>query len=313
MKTKTHIIFTVGRVAVLAAGLTLPAVLSAQPQEAEDVLIHDHIQARRVLKEATFLGVSTHGIDAALAAQMDLPPETGLVVVNVMPDSPAAGVLKEHDLLTRFDDQILIEPRQLGVLVRSRKEGDEVKFTLFRSGKPQTVLVKLGKRAMPPLPERFTPGTRHRIKLDHEGDVLFSRPLVRGIAGLPPGEMRLSLFEPKESVMVFDDGDGRLEVTFKEGKKQLTAKTPKGDVRFSGPVETAEERKALPADVKARLDKMEAMDVRVPVAPKPPGAPSKLRAVPGATLPRPPMPGHREVEGPELFTRPLPAPIDDAV
>jgi serine protease Do len=310
MKTNTQIISTIARAAVLFAGLALPAALLAQPQGTEDVLIHNELKARPPLKDVTFLGVSTHGIDAALAAQMNLPPETGLVVVNIMPGSPAAGVLKEHDLLTRFDDQILIEPRQLGVLVRSRKEGDEVKFTLFRAGKPETISVKLGKRAMPPLPQPFVPGTRQKLRLDEDGAGLFSRPLTRGFVTRNPGEMRVSLFEPKDAVMVFDDGSGALEVQFKDGKKQLTAKNPKGDVLFSGPIETAEERKALPADVKTRLEKMEAMDVRVPVPPKPPGVPSKLRATPGAALP---TSEHFDVEGPEPFMRPLRAPVDDAV
>jgi serine protease Do len=304
MKTKTQIILTAGRVAVLAAGLAFPASLPAQTQEKEDVFIRERIKERPALKDVTFLGVSTHGIDAALASQMDLPPETGLVVVGVLPDSPAAGLLKEHDLLTRFEDQILIEPRQLGVLVRSRKEGDEVKFTLFRAGKSQTVKIRLGKRAMPPLPGLLVPGERRKIKLDGKETMFFTRPLARDLAERRPGELRVSLFEPKEAVMVFDDGGGQLELEFKEGKKQLKAKSPKGDVLFSGPVETEEERKALPADVKKRLEKMESMDVRVPAAP------AKLRTAPGVALP---PPGHFELEGPEPVTRPLSAPIDDAV
>ncbi len=145
-------------------GLTmiLPAMAMAQIAKTPRLRADDlsDVPARPVLLEVSYLGISTHGIEAALAAQMDLPTETGLMVVHVMPDSPAAGVLKPHDLLTRFEEQILNEPRQLGVFVRSRKEGETVTLTLFRAGKQQTVSVKLGKKAMPPLPGRFVPRER---------------------------------------------------------------------------------------------------------------------------------------------------------
>ena len=255
------------------------------------------------LKEVPFLGISTHGIDAALAAQMELPPETGLVVVRVLPESPAAGVIQEHDLLTRFEDQILIEPRQLGVLVRSRKEGDEVALTLFRAGKPQTVRVKLGKKAMPPLPARFVPGSRRATRFRADDVFEVEPPMgpgaVRFFSG-HPAEMRIARFEGKNSVMVFDDADGRLEVSFKDGKKQLTARGAKGEILFQGPVETAEERKALPAEVRVRLEKMEATDVRMPRPPEPPEG--NFRAEPEAFVPAPER-GDVLVPAPGIFKK----------
>ena len=268
------------------------------------------------LKDVTYLGVSTHSIDAALASQMELPPETGLVVVHILPDSPAAGVLKKHDLLTRFEDQILIEPRQLGVLVRSRKEGEEVKLTLFRGGKQQTVSVKLGKKAMPPLPEGFTPGMRRTMTFEGAPAALFSRPgkIRSHIARQPAsGEIRVSSFGAEGAVMVFDDEDGRLELTFKDGKKRLTARNKQGDEVFSGPVETAEERKALPAEIRARLEKMETMDVRVPAPPFPPEVPADhLRSEPRVFVPGRPAEGKMIVPGPERLAVPLPSEVGDA-
>ncbi len=61
------------------------------------------------------------------------------------------------------------------------------------------------------------------------------------------------------SNMVFSDEQGSLDLTIKDGKKTLIAKNAKGEQLFSGPVNTPEERKGLPADVRTRLDKLENM------------------------------------------------------
>ena len=82
------------KAAGMVLALLLPGVLAAQP--AKTLTIHGEAPpeppAPPALKEETFLGISTHSVDAALAAQMELPPETGLVVVQILPDSPAAAV-----------------------------------------------------------------------------------------------------------------------------------------------------------------------------------------------------------------------------
>ena len=51
----------------------------------------------------------------------------GLLVNHVVPGSPAklAGIEK-HDVLHRLDDQYLINPPQLAVLIRTREPGDTV-------------------------------------------------------------------------------------------------------------------------------------------------------------------------------------------
>ena len=99
----------------------------------------------------TFLGVETAPVSPTLTEQLSLPKGVGLVVRSVVPDSPAANSLKPHDILTKLNDQLLIETRQLAVLVQSYKEGDEVTLTYVRGGKESTVKVKLTKRDMPRL------------------------------------------------------------------------------------------------------------------------------------------------------------------
>jgi hypothetical protein len=109
------------------------------------------------VERTTFLGVEVSLVAPVLGSQLGLPNGTGLVVEHLSPRSPAAGVLKEHDVLTLLDNQILIDARQLSVLVRNRKEGEEVTLTYLRGGKPATAKVKLTAQDMPKFPQGGMP------------------------------------------------------------------------------------------------------------------------------------------------------------
>jgi hypothetical protein len=276
----------------------------------------------REMESVTFLGVETRPADATLAEQLNLPNGSGLIVRNVGPDTPAAAVLKKNDVLTKLDDQLLIEMRQLSVLIRNHKEGDEVTLTFIRGGKEITAKVKLAKHDVPKmalmdLGQRdgnmafafggaeagALPGMgrdeadRVLALIDRDdqngpGQRVFNMQVERDDG---PG-MRNITVNTSNSNMVFSDEQGSLDLTIKDGKKTLVATDAKGKQLYSGPVNTPEERKALPADVRARLDKLENMqefsfktdgdfqpgetkDVRplhqgtaLPVPPPPPGA-----------------------------------------
>jgi membrane-associated protease RseP (regulator of RpoE activity) len=99
------------------------------------------------------LGVAAGPIPELVAAQLKLPKGTGLAVEMVEPDSPAAAAgLKRNDVLTKIDDQILVNTPQLQVLVRLHKAGDEVKLTFIREGQVQTATAKLAEREVPDMP-----------------------------------------------------------------------------------------------------------------------------------------------------------------
>jgi serine protease Do len=236
------------------------------------------------METVTFLGVSTEPTGPVLADQLNLAKGTGLVVTMVAPDSPAHGLLKPHDVLVKLDDQLLIEQRQLAVLIRNHKEGDEVALTFIRGGKEETVKVKLAKHDVPKM-----------AMLDagpHAGGFAMAMSGAGGMPGMdreemdrvlslmhhggpppPPGEPMVDVqvehgpgpgmhsvsVSTSNSNMVFSDEQGSLDLTIKDGKKTLVAKNAKGEQLFSGPVNTPEERKAMPAEVRARLDKLEDM------------------------------------------------------
>lgn len=94
-----------------------------------------------------FLGVSASPPPSELAPHLPIDEDTGLVVEFISKDSPAekAG-LQQRDVLAKLDDQVLIHPRQLAVLVANHKEGEQVKITFVRKGQLQEANVVLGKQ-----------------------------------------------------------------------------------------------------------------------------------------------------------------------
>ena len=237
-----------------------------------------------VKEKVTYLGVETAPMNRTLGAQLGLPRDTGLIVTSVMEKSPAAEALQDDDVLTRIDDQILIDTHQLSVLVRARKEGDEVKLTFVRGGKEMSAKVKLGTHEVP----------RHANAFFYRNDGPGTLPLLGGAPGLPwdqklpgmgPDDARdvLRMIErergnfiagpgvrimhragkgdtivdlPKANISYSDD-EGSIDIKVDDGKRNLTVKNAKGEVAFNGPVNTAEDRAKLPAEVSKRLEKLE--------------------------------------------------------
>ena len=254
-------------------------------------IIRSHDPQGAPKEKVAFLGVQTAPVSPTLAAQLGLPADTGLVVMSVVPDSPAGPVLKEHDILTKLDDQILIDTRQLAVLVRRHQAGDEVGLTLVRGGKEQTVRVKLSQREMPRLPSpgqeqgMMFPGRRLDLMRDRlpGGDRLGAigpaRPFAREEAGRmlgllhdgpgaavgiyegrEGGPTRRVFMHPGRSKMVFKDDAGTLEISFDNGRKHLLARDANDREVFNGPVGTPAERQALPEAVRTRLEKLEKLE-----------------------------------------------------
>lgn len=76
----------------------------------------------------------------------ELPEGVGIVVGFVDPKGPAASVIQEKDVLTRLDDQVLVNPEQFRTLVRNRKPGQSVKLVRVRGAEVETVEVALASR-----------------------------------------------------------------------------------------------------------------------------------------------------------------------
>jgi len=123
----------------------------------------------------TWLGIAAQEAPDNVLAQLPAEQAAGLLVCYVSKGSPAdkAGV-QVNDVLTRLDNQILVHPDQLKVLVGSRKAGDAVELTGYRHGKEFGLTAKLESKALP---------TEEAMKLGMPG------PMVKewnSVSSLPP-------------------------------------------------------------------------------------------------------------------------------
>jgi C-terminal processing protease CtpA/Prc len=85
-----------------------------------------------------------------LAAQLGLSDGFGLLVDEVLPESPAqtAGV-QRYDVLKQLNDQQLAEPSQLAALVRRLGKDADASLTVIRKGQEQKLSIKVGEKAAP--------------------------------------------------------------------------------------------------------------------------------------------------------------------
>lgn len=257
-----------------------PAEAPSAPKSERRITIR-HERGPGETENVPFLGVETARISPTLTAQLGLPEGAGLIVRSVVPNSPAAAVLRAHDVLLKLEDQLLVETHQLAVLIRQHKEGDEVTLTFVRAGKQETAKVKLALHAVPKLALRASFESEGDLDtlFREEGGAMPPEDLNRVLSLLDqrgvrapeaghrfaeiPGPMphiRALKVHPANSNIVFTDGEGELALTIKEGKKTLVAKDAKGAMLYSGPIDTPEQRAALPDKVRDRLEQIESME-----------------------------------------------------
>jgi len=107
---------------------------------------HGNAQAEPEKKPVAYIGLLTREVPAELRAQFSLADGFGLLVEEVMPDSPGktAG-LKVYDVLVKFEDQQLVNMEQFMALVRSKKKGDVAQLTVITGGKEMKVPVTLSE------------------------------------------------------------------------------------------------------------------------------------------------------------------------
>lgn len=98
-----------------------------------------------------FIGVVTREVSPELASQIGLEERAGVLVEEVMPDSPAAKAgIKKFDVITRLNGERINDPAHLSDLVRSKEKGAEVAIEVIRRGAKQDLKVAVDERPVPP-------------------------------------------------------------------------------------------------------------------------------------------------------------------
>jgi hypothetical protein len=217
-----------------------------------------------------------------------------------------AGV-QQNDILKMLNDQILVEPSQLRKLLQTFPEGTEVTLTVLRKGQEQKLTAKLAKKEVPQRRSAFPGGNHDwQWDFDATGDLKEQmqdlkeqlkeqlgdqRGIIRDavtqaheaarrarddarraadqlrIFFEDDGAVKASKIDLGKAQIVFSDDKGELKLATVDGRKLLTVKDPQGKLIFSGPVETKEDLDKIPADVRARYDRLEQNDLPT-VAPR---------------------------------------------
>jgi hypothetical protein len=114
----------------------------------KDTARNSNKQNDKTDNQVPYLGVHVTSIHPALAHHLreSLSRNQGLLVQQVDENAAAAKAgIKEHDILTTYDDQKLLSTEQLGKLVHADRVGREVTIGYLRDGKPMKAQVKLGE------------------------------------------------------------------------------------------------------------------------------------------------------------------------
>ncbi len=94
-----------------------------------------------------FLGISPANLPAALGNQLDVPVTEGLLVVQVVPDSPAAKAgLQEEDVIVELGDEPIRNTGELSKFLIAHPPGDTVTVVYFRGSEKRSAQVTLAER-----------------------------------------------------------------------------------------------------------------------------------------------------------------------
>jgi hypothetical protein len=219
--------------------------------------------------KAAWLGLSASQPPQALRRQLKLQDGTGLVIDFIQPESPAARAgLRQYDLLTRLNDQILINAEQLSVLVRTFKPGNKVHLEFLREGERQSVDTELAEHEVPPLTDengfggiqqfQFQPSGTNGFGGGGNGGVMGAGGGF-GVGGAPgaPNRGNSKGVRIENHTISLVDGRRQLSIDVADGHRVLTVLDARsGRVMSKYPIDSDQQIQALPADVKGPLGRL---------------------------------------------------------
>lgn len=94
-----------------------------------------------------YFGAKFAPISDEQAEQLGLDSQDGVVIIEILPDSPAekAG-LKKNDVVKKLDDKDFDGVQGFVAVMRASKPDQQLKVSIIRDKQPQDINVTLGKR-----------------------------------------------------------------------------------------------------------------------------------------------------------------------
>jgi len=235
-----------------------------------------HIQSISEMRKTEPVGqVAAFGLQLSrapeiLRRQLALSRGEGLVVDAVSPESAAARIgIQPHDVLVRLDDQLLVLPEQLAVLLEAvslptaeASPGGNVTTTgvmkILRAGKPLNV--PLGQPALavaapvPPAPAAVG---------SNWPQAALRQPA--SAVQLASGGKSVPIVATDEAVLLREDDDFTIRL-IQADDTRLIVLTPTGRSVFNGRIDTPERLAEIPPVLRPRVDAMlQVLGTRSPI------------------------------------------------
>lgn len=213
---------------------------------------------------AGFLGVVSSDVPEALADHLNLKHGEGIIVRSLVPDGPAAtSGITVNDVILSVNGQAVGSPSDLSQEIMPHKPGDTVALRLIHKGKDTEVKVALGSR--PTEIASHQPQAADQMSLEGLPKELADR-IRDSIAG-NLGGMNLQLQSPgatsggiqfqSNSTVKLRDDQGSVEMKSKDGSKEVTIKNQAGEVLWTGPWDTDQDKSAAPAELRQRVENLQ--------------------------------------------------------
>jgi hypothetical protein len=290
-------------------GVVLGLMVAAAPLAAaygQEAAAPEAVPARTSLAQATEdiyalitdqTPLSEYWIGIALGelpevAKKQLKLEHGLVVDDVLPDSPAAKAeFKQHDVLVRADDKPLNEPADILKAVNEAKD-KEMRIVIVRDGKQATLKVTPIKRPKPEATESRADGDASELRRLSIKKIEEALEELKGKAGNQP----LGIYFARPAVVAGNDAGPvgvpnnlTVRVTKERGAGPAKIHVKRDDKEWEV---TEDKLDDLPSDLRAVIQRMLGkgpMTVRSPVRVQiaPQAAPRTVRVAPA--IPTPPV------------------------
>ncbi|MCG2589320.1 Do family serine endopeptidase [Rhodohalobacter sulfatireducens] len=94
-----------------------------------------------------YLGIGGSTVDRTMASALGLESARGVIIGEVLPDTPAANAgLREGDVIVSLDGEQVSAYRDFQVAIGSKKPGDEIALEIIRDGEEMEFEVELTER-----------------------------------------------------------------------------------------------------------------------------------------------------------------------
>jgi 2-alkenal reductase len=126
------------------AGQPVQGLFFAVPSSTVKVAVEQLIETGTVTQ--AWVGIAFYPIDAALATQYELPVESGIIITEVDPASPAAEAgLQPEDIITAVDGEEITPSQDLAAIMFKHQPGDVVTLSVIRGSEEMEIELTLGE------------------------------------------------------------------------------------------------------------------------------------------------------------------------